>query len=82
MKYSRRQWDGLVKAWKLQVHAWNAKNDFSIGEWESVTTGTDVTKVDPENAKDDEVEQQEPVAKFNWCDEIEEEEELLKRRKT
>ena len=22
-KYSRRQWDGLVKAWKKQVHDWN-----------------------------------------------------------
>jgi len=21
--YSRRQWDGLVKAWKLQIHQWN-----------------------------------------------------------
>ena len=33
-------WDGLIKAWKLQMHAWNAK----IGESESVTTGNDVTK--------------------------------------
>ena len=21
--HSRRQWDGLVKAWKLQIHQWN-----------------------------------------------------------
>ena len=20
---SRRQWDGLIKAWKLQIHQWN-----------------------------------------------------------
>lgn len=94
VKYSRRQWDGLIKAWKLQIHAWNARNDFSIGEWESVTTGNDVTKEEDEIKKEDlnEVEEdgedeeedlKEPVTKFNWCDEIEEEEEeLLKRRKT
>ena len=23
VQYSRRQWDGLVKAWKLQIHQWN-----------------------------------------------------------
>ena len=52
MKYSRRQWDGLIKAWKLQIHAWNARNDFSIGEWESVTTGNDVTKEVEEQSKE------------------------------
>ena len=30
----------MIKAWKLQIHVWNAK----IGESESVTTGNDVTK--------------------------------------
>ena len=94
VKYSRRQWDGLIKAWKLQIHAWNARNDFSIGEWESVTTGNDVTKEEDEikkedlnevkeDGEDEEEDLKEPVTKFNWCDEIEEEEEeLLKRRKT
>ena len=36
VQYSRRQWDGLIKAWKLQVHAWNADgklHDFSVGNW-------------------------------------------------
>lgn len=36
IQYSRRQWDGLIKAWKLQVHAWNADgkfHDFSVGNW-------------------------------------------------
>lgn len=95
MKYSRRQWDGLVKAWKLQIHAWNARNDFSIGDWESVPTGTDVTKdtepieeskAEADDDNDDFDELEEPTPKFNWCDEIEEEEdeeeEKLKRRKT
>ena len=87
VKYSRRQWDGLIKAWKLQIHAWNARNDFSIGEWESVTTGNDVTKEVEEQSKEVEENEdddlKEPATKFNWCDEIdEEEEELLKRRKT
>ena len=46
VKYSRRQWDGLIKAWKLQIHVWNAK----IGESESVTTTNDVAKeVDEQN---------------------------------
>ena len=50
--YSRRQWDGLIKAWKIQIHAWNARNDFSIGDWESVPTGNDVTK---DNNQEEEV---------------------------
>lgn len=36
IQYSRRQWDGLIKAWKLQVHAWNADgkfHNFSVGNW-------------------------------------------------
>lgn len=31
-QYSRRQWDGLVKAWKLQIHAWNAEGAASSPE--------------------------------------------------
>ena len=77
----------MVKAWKLQIHAWNSRNDFSIGEWKNVPTGVDVTKdgeapdvkIEPEDEAD---ELAEPEPKFNWCDEIEEEEEMLKRRKT
>jgi len=90
VKYSRRQWDGLVKAWKLQIHAWNSRNDFSIGDWESVPTGTDVTKdtnqseeVKAEAEDDDDDDLEEPTPKFDWCEEIEEEEEeMLKKRKT
>jgi len=47
-KYSRRQWDGLVKAWKLQVHGWNANTKESdktfpkVGKWEN--DERDVTK--------------------------------------
>ena len=94
VKYSRRQWDGLVKAWKLQIHAWNARNDFSIGDWESVPTGDDVTKDNDQDeevkveaeveAEDDDFDElEEPTPKFDWCDEIEEEEEEIKRsRKT
>ena len=26
--YSRRQWDGLIKNWKLHVHAWEAKEKY------------------------------------------------------
>merc|ERR1712203_807160 len=39
VKYSRRQWDGLIKAWKLQIHNWNAKGDTDVfqgvDEWKS-----------------------------------------------
>jgi len=39
VKYSRRQWDGLIKAWKLQIHSWNAKGDTDvfqkIDEWKN-----------------------------------------------
>jgi hypothetical protein len=39
IKYSRRQWDGLIKAWKLQIHSWNAKGDTDvfqkIDEWKN-----------------------------------------------
>lgn len=39
IKYSRRQWDGLIKAWKLQIHAWNSKgdnyHDYTVGEFKS-----------------------------------------------
>ena len=28
LKYSRRQWDGSIKAWKLRVHDWNKKGLF------------------------------------------------------
>jgi len=39
LKYSRRQWDGLIKAWKLQIHSWNAKGDTDvfqkIDEWQN-----------------------------------------------
>ena len=39
VKYSRRQWDGLIKAWKLQIHSWNAKGDTDvfqkIDEWQN-----------------------------------------------
>ena len=30
LKYSRRQWDGSIKAWKLRVHDWNKKGLFFI----------------------------------------------------
>ena len=30
LKYSRRQWDGLIKAWKLQIHSWNAEKDSDV----------------------------------------------------
>ena len=26
--YSRRQWDGLIKNWKLNIHAWEAKEKY------------------------------------------------------
>ena len=85
VKYSRRQWDGLIKAWKLQIHAWNAKGDdpnFSIGEWKA---DQDILKDDNEadsipQAMEKNDNDEEPSS-FNWCEEVEEEEELLKRRK-
>ena len=27
VKYSRRQWDGLIKKWKIQIHSLNPEND-------------------------------------------------------
>ena len=37
-KHSRRQWDGSIKAWKLQLYAWyatmNETKEFPIGVWD------------------------------------------------
>ena len=36
--HSRRQWDGSIKAWKLQLHAWyntvKEAKEFPIGVWD------------------------------------------------
>ena len=36
IKYSRRQWDGLIKAWKLQIHSWNQdKHSYRVDNWDN-----------------------------------------------
>merc|ERR1712018_762367 len=43
IKYSRRQWDGLIKAWKLQIHSWNQdKHSYPVEKWSD--NDSDVTK--------------------------------------
>ena len=86
VKYSRRQWDGLIKAWKLQIHNWNAKGD------------TDVFQgVDEWKSKDDDPilgprkeEEEKPLTKkettsrsftFNWSEEVSEDEKETKSRR-
>ena len=51
VKYSRRQWDGLIKAWKLQIHNWNAKEDTDVfkgvDEWKSKELMSSALTLDP-----------------------------------
>lgn len=78
VKYSRRQWDGLIRAWKLQLHAWNAKggqhrHDFTIETWNNVI------------AEQKEKEKEKGSLTLDWSEEVEKEEQqeadLQKRRK-
>ena len=89
VKYSRRQWDGLIKAWKLRIHAWNKDGDSdvfeTVDEWKpedpilGVTEKGDSTKTKLEKSTKNE----ESSFSFNWSDDVEEQEkkEILKRRK-
>lgn len=87
VKYSRRQWDGLIKAWKLQIHAWNAKGtneeDFLVvDEWKEGDENE--SKPEEEEEEEDDLDSSKATARsftFSWCDDVEEEEELQKRRK-
>jgi len=80
IKYSRRQWDGLIKAWKLRIHAWNKDGDSdvfeTVDEWKpedpilGVTEKGDSTKTKLEKSTKNE----ESSFSFNWSDDVEEQE--------
>ena len=88
IKYSRRQWDGLIKAWKLRIHAWNANGESdvfeAVDEWKSEDPILGSNKEDSVKTKEGtSIKKEEPSFSFTWSDDVEEQEkkEILKRRK-
>jgi len=97
LKYSRRQWDGLIKAWKLQIHSWNAKGDTDvfqkIDEWQNKEEDDPILGPSKEKYSTKEMEsiKKETVAAksgelsrsftFNWSEEVDEEEKELQKRR-
>jgi len=62
-KMPRRRWDGLVKAWKVQVHRIAEK------------LGEEVEEDDREgDIKEEDVSWREEDAEYSWCDEIDQQE--------
>lgn len=88
VKYSRRQWDGLIKAWKLRIHAWNANGESdvfeTVDEWKNHdpilgVAEEDSTKTKKENSttkKENSTKKEESSTSFsfNWSDDVEEQE--------
>merc|ERR1711874_963489 len=79
VKYSRRQWDGLIKSWKLRIHAWNANGESdvfeTVDEWKNqdpILGEEDPTKTKKENSS--KKEESSTSFSFNWSDEVEEQE--------
>jgi len=92
VKYSRRQWDGLIKSWKLRIHAWNANGESdvfeTVDEWKNQDPILGVTEEEEDSTKtkkENSIKKEESSTSFsfNWSDEVEEQEkkESLKRRK-
>merc|ERR1719367_1758967 len=86
LKYSRRQWDGLIKAWKLQIHSWNAEKDSDV--FQGVDEWKNKDEDDPILGSSRDVTQSNKQTKpsrsfqFNWSEEVDDEEkEIQKRRK-
>ena len=40
IRYSRRQWDGLIKHWKIRIHEWDQSNGASKDTNSEVSTTT------------------------------------------
>ena len=67
-KYSRRQWDGMVKKWKKDIHDTVAaledrEDEMSVGGLSSVGSWADVGRVNS-----------------SWADEVDEEEDISRSR--
>ena len=67
-KFSRRQWDGLIKAWKLQIHAWNASSKESEETFPVVDEWTAPIK---EEIKEEPEKKPKRSFSFKWSDEPE-----------
>jgi len=81
VKYSRRQWDGLIKAWKLRIHAWNANGESdvfeTVDEWKNHDPILGVAEEDSIKTKKENSTKKEESStsfSFNWSDDVEEQE--------
>jgi len=86
IKYSRRQWDGLIKAWKLRIHAWNANGESdvfeAVDEWKSEDPILGSNKEDSVKTKEGtSIKKEEPSFSFTWSDDVEEQEKKNSMRK-
>lgn len=68
VKYSRRQWDGLVKAWKLQIHAWDSGELKDPGAKKSDSPRKQNSK------KQKKMKNEERSFEFDWSEEVEQDE--------
>ena len=86
VKYSRRQWDGLIKAWKLQIHNWNAKEETDVfqgvDEWKSKEDDPILGPMKDEEEKS--VTKKEASSRsftFNWNEDVSDDEKDMKTRR-
>jgi len=67
-KYSRRQWDGMIKNWKQMIHAFAARyNENDMDQEEKQT----LVERYNENENDDMDQEEEGTSVMNWSEEVE-----------